>query len=100
MPDSGGDDELDVLASRQTGAKREDSGAAIGEELEHLDRVAEIEVEDFVGCKDVHLGEGSRLQQVVDGGADGARAARKLDSLTGGVGLAEEAALDRVRFEP
>ena len=48
-------------------------------ELEHLYRVAEIEVEDLVGGEDVHLGEGSRLQQIVDGRACAARAAGQID---------------------
>ena len=41
----------------------------VGMELQHLDRVAEIKVEDLVGIENMHLGEGSGLEQVVDGGA-------------------------------
>jgi len=99
LPDSGRDDELDVLASRQILPKSEDGGAAVREKLEHLDRVAEIEVVDLVGCKDVHFGKGSRLEQIEDRCAHGAIATRHSYGVGGGVAAAEEAALDRQRFQ-
>ena len=68
-------------------------------ELQHLHRVAEIEVEDLVRVEHVHLGEGSLLQQVVDGRALRPRAARQLDRSGRCVGAAKVAALDRMRLQ-
>ena len=90
---------MDVLVCFKVRPKSENSGAAIGMKLEHLDRVAEIEVEDFVRGKHMHFGVGSRFEKVVDGRAHGAVAARHSYAVGGDEGLAVEAALDRVRFE-
>jgi len=99
LPNAGGDDELDLLACRQVRSKSKERGAPVGVELEHLDGVAEIEVEDLVGRENVHLGEGFRLEQVVDGRALRAGAAGQIDCGRGCVGAAVEAALDRVRLK-
>jgi hypothetical protein len=88
-----------MLPSRQIRPQREYCRAPIGIELQHLDRVAQVKVEDLVGFENVHLGERAGLQQIVDGGAGGTRAARKLYGLFGGIGPAERTALDRVRFQ-
>jgi hypothetical protein len=89
LPDPGGDDELDVLACLQIRSKSENSGAPVGEKLQHFYRVAEVEVEDLVGGENVHLGEGSGFKQVVDGRAQRAQAAGQLDRADGDISLAE-----------
>lgn len=99
LPDSGGDDELDVLSRLQIGSKSEKRGALSGIELEHFDGVAGIEVEDFVRGEDVHLRECARFEQVVDGGSGGANAAGELDGGGRGIGAAEGAAFNRVRLK-
>ena len=90
-----------MLTRLQIRSKGEERGAPVWVELQHLHRVAEVEVEDLVGVEDVHLGEGSRLEQVVDGRALRSRAARQVDVPARGVGAAERAALnaDAVRVE-
>lgn len=92
LPDSGRDDELDMLTSLQVLAEGEDSRAAIGVELEHFDGVSEIEMENFVGIEDVHLGKGAGFQEIVNGGADRALAAGEIDWDGGSVSAAEKAA--------
>jgi len=99
LPDAGRGYELDVVICHQILAKSEDGGAAVFVELEHLDGVAEIEVEDLVGLEDVHLGEGSGFQEIVDGGAGGALAAREIDGAGGGIGAAEVATFDGMGLE-
>jgi len=78
LPDSGWDDMLDMLPSLQIRSKRDHRGAAIGMELQHFNRISEIEVEHFVGIEDMHFGECSGLKQIVDRGAHGPHAARKI----------------------
>ncbi len=68
-------------------------------QLQHLHRVAEIEMKNLVGLKNVHLGEGSRFQQIVDCCALGSRAARQLDRLVRRVGPPEPAAFNRMRLQ-
>lgn len=89
MPDAGRDDELHVLACLQIRSKSEKRGAPVGIELQHFHRVAEVEVEDLVGWENVHLGEGSGFEQVVDRRAQRAQAAGQLDRADGDISLAE-----------
>jgi hypothetical protein len=77
-------------------AEGEDGGAAVLVKLEHFYWVAKIEVEDLVGCEAVHLGKGSWLEEIVDGGAGGALAAGEIDWDGRGVSAAEVAAFDGV----
>ena len=94
LPDSGGNEVLHMLTGSEIRSKSNDGGAAVGEELEHLDGIAEVEVEEFVGGEAVHLGESAGFEKIVDGGAEGAGAARQVEDRGGGVGAAEEASLD------
>ena len=84
---------------RKVGPKCYADGATIRQELEHLDRVAEIEVEDLIRVEDVHLAEGAGLEEVVDSSPLMTSAAWELNFSRGGVGSAEGAALDGVRLE-
>lgn len=90
---------MDALICLNIWSKGKNSGAAAGVELEHFNGVAKIEVEDFVGVEAVHLGEGSGLQEIVNGGGGGAGAAGQFEGGGGGVSAAEEAALDRMRLK-
>jgi hypothetical protein len=99
LPDAGGDDKLNMLSSLQIRSKMKYGGASVWIKLEHLHGIAQIKVECFVGVEDVHLGEGSGFEQVVDGGAHCARSAWQFDRARRGVGAAEEAALDRMGLE-
>ena len=99
MPDSGWDDMLDMLPSLQIRSKRDHRGAAIGMELQHFNRISEIEVEHFVGIEDMHLGECSSFEEIVDSRAHGPHAARKIEGVGGGVSAAEVATLNRVRLQ-
>ena len=97
LPDAARHHDLGPLAGGQVGADQHQAVGAVRPELEHLDRVAQVEVEDLVGGQPMHGRERVRGQQVVDRGADRA---------TGGqpgvaaVGLDELAALDRMGHEP
>jgi hypothetical protein len=67
--------------------------------LEHLNRVTKIEVEYLVGVENMHLGESSRLKQVVNGGALCALAARQVHNAGRGLRAAEETTFNGMRFE-
>ena len=79
LPDSGGDENLDVLGGEQIVSKGEESRAAIGVEVEHFDGIAEVEVEHLVGVEEVQLGELACLEEVVNGGGLRACAAGGFD---------------------
>ena len=99
LPDASGDEGLQLLSVRDLLAESDGCCCAIGPELEHLDGVAEVEMEDFVGLESMHLGEGAGFEQVVDGRAERACAARESDGVLRGVGAAIVAALDGVRLD-
>jgi hypothetical protein len=96
LPDAGRHEDLDVLSGEEVGSERENGRAPVGIELHHLNRVAEVEVEDFVGVEQVHLRECAGFEEVVDGGALGTGSAGKIDGSGGGKGSAEVTALDGV----
>ncbi len=96
LPDAGRHEDLDVLSGLEIGSERENGGAAIGIELQHLNRVVEVEVEDLVGVEQMHLRECAGFEEVVDGGALGTGSAGKIDVGGGGKGSAKVAALDGV----
>ncbi len=75
-------------------------GTAVWVELQHFNRVAEVEVEDLIRIENVHFGKRSRLEQVIDRGALGTHAAGQIDGSGRGVRPAIEAALHWMRFEP
>jgi len=75
LPYAGGDQELDVVAGEEIGAEGKGGGGAVGGKLQHLDGVAEVEVEDLIGIEEVHFGEDTGLEEVVDCSALGAWAA-------------------------
>lgn len=99
MPYAGGNQDLDLLAGEQVLPENYEGGAAVRMELEHLDGVAEIEVEDFIGVEQVHFRELILFQEVVDGRALRAEAAGQMEGGRGGPGLAKAAALDGVGIE-
>lgn len=99
MPDAGGNEELNVLPGLQILAKGEDLGTPARVELQHFDRVAHVEVEEFIGRESVHLGKGPLFQQIVDSGAERAGAAGKLHRAPAGVGAAEAATFHGVRLK-
>jgi hypothetical protein len=99
LPYSGGNEDLDLVTGEQIGPENYDGGTAVGMELEHLDGIAEIEVEDLIGVEQVHLRELALFEEVVDGCALCAGAARELECGGGRPGLAKTAALDGVRIE-
>jgi len=68
-------------------------------ELQHFNWIAQIEVEHFVGIEDMHLGECSSFEEIVDSRAHGPHAARKIEGVGGGVSAAEVATLNRVRLQ-
>lgn len=68
-------------------------------ELEHLDRIAQVEMKDLVGIEYVHFAERARLEKVVDGGALSANASGQIHSSRRDVRLAEISALNRVRLQ-
>ena len=67
--------------------------------LEHFNGIAEIEVEDLVRIQNMHFGEGSRFQKIINGRSGGPSSARQFERRSGGVGAAIEAALDGVGME-
>lgn len=99
LPDAGGNGELDVVACLQIWSKSKERRAPVGEELEHFDGVAEVEVEELVGGEAVHLRECAGLKQVVDGCGGGAGALGRVEGERGGVGAAKEASLNGVGLE-
>lgn len=68
-------------------------------ELEHLHRIAEIEVEDLVRREHVHLREATGLEQVVDGRSCCAAALRRVYLKRRRISAAEVAALNNVGDE-
>jgi hypothetical protein len=69
LPDVAGDDHLGALAGFEVGADEDDPVGAVGVEVEHLDGVAQVEVEDLVGGEAGHGRERVGGQEVVDRGA-------------------------------
>jgi len=57
------------MACGEVGTQDDDAKASIWPELEHLYRVAIVEVEEFVGRERVHFAEGAGFEEVVDCGA-------------------------------
>jgi len=68
-------------------------------ELQHLYRVAVVEVEDLVRVENVHLRECAGFEKVVDGRGGWAHSAREIERRFAAVCSAVEAAFNRVRFE-
>jgi len=99
LPYSGGNQDLDLLPGEQVVPENQDGGAAVGMELEHLDWIAEIKVEDFVGIEQVHFRELIVFEEIVDRSALGAEAAGQMEGGRRGPGLAEAAAFDGVGIE-
>ena len=58
LPDAGGDDELRFDAGREVIAEADDAGVAVWPELQHLDRIAGVEVEHLVALYAMDGGEG------------------------------------------
>lgn len=99
LPYASRNEDLDLLTCSQILSEDYDGGGAVGKELQHLDGVAEVEVEDFVGIEEVHLGECSCFEQVVDCGALGTGAAGCFKISSRRVGSPVVSALDGVRIE-
>jgi hypothetical protein len=75
--------------------------------LQHLDWIAAVEVEDFIGAETVHLAEGVGLKQVIDCSGRSARAriahiseSGGRDDFVGGIGLDKPATFSRMGREP
>ena len=64
-----GDEQLRMLSPRKVIADHKCLRGSVGSELQHLDGVAEIEVEDFIGSETVYLGESIGFEQIVNAGA-------------------------------
>ena len=99
LPYSCWNEQLNVLPGFQVTSKTKDSGVAIRVELEHLHWVAEIEVKHLVRVEEMHLGERSRFQQIVDGRALRAASARQIEIRRRRERAVEISALHRVRIE-
>lgn len=99
LPDASRDQDLHMLPGCQIRAERQNGSAAVREQLKHFDRVAEVEVEHFVGVENVQLRELSLFEQVVDRGALGPHAAGEIEVCSGGVGTPERSAFNRVGIE-
>ena len=106
MPDAVRDGELGAVVGGEVFADDVGFGVAVGVELEHLDRVAEVVVEDLVALEEVHLAEGVGFEQVVDGRGGVARAGvagvwelRGCDEFRGLVGAGVPAAFAGMRLE-
>ena len=56
-------------------------------------------MEHLIGVEEVHLGELTPLQKVVNCGAEGARSTGQIEVRPGSPGLPEMSAFDRVRIE-
>lgn len=65
-------DELWTLASRKIVAENHRARGAIGQELEHFDRISVVKVENLIGREAVHLGKGIGLEQIIDAGSGAA----------------------------
>ena len=70
-----------MLPGLQIRSKSKNSGAAVWAKLQHLDRVAKIEVKHLVRVQHVHFREGARLQQVIDRRALSPRPALQLHTV-------------------
>ena len=68
LPNAGGDDVLRFVPGRKVVVNRDDSAFAIRPKLQHFDRVASVEVEDFVALHYVDRGIGLGREQVIDAG--------------------------------
>lgn len=106
MPDAVRDGELRAVVGGEVFADDVGFGVAVGVELEHLDRVAEVVVEDLVALEEVHLAEGVGFEQVVDGrggvawtGVAGVRELGGGDEFRGLVGAGVPAAFAGVGLE-
>jgi len=71
LPDVFSDDDLELFVGEDIFAHGDDLSMTVGVKLEHGYRIAEVEMENFVGAETVHGGAGLRGQQIVDGGAEG-----------------------------
>jgi hypothetical protein len=99
LPYSGGNKDLNLLIGEQIVSEDDDGGAAIGMKLKHLDGVAQIKVEDFIGIEQVHFRELIVFEEIVDRSAWGAEAAGQMEGGRRCPGLAEAAAFDGVGIE-
>jgi len=88
-----------MLSGRQIRPENVSRRTPVRVQLEHFHWVAQIEVEHFVGIQNVHLGKRTRLQQIVDCGANGAGSAGQLERARRGVSTAKMSALNRVRLQ-
>jgi hypothetical protein len=73
--------------------------ASVGPELEHFDRIPQIEVKYLVRCQAVHLGKSAAFEQVIDSCGCWARAAIGDQRVRRSIRAAKEAAFDGVRLE-
>src|ERR1019366_3053687 len=69
LPHAARNHHLRPLSLRPTVANANDRTASIRAELQHLHRIACIEMEYLIGLQPMHLAERAALQQVVDRGA-------------------------------
>jgi hypothetical protein len=106
LPGAAGDDELRGLAGGEVGAEDGAGRCAVGEELEEFDGSTEVVVEDLVALQQVHLGEGVRFEEIVDGCGGSARVAVARvgegcgrEEFGGFPGTNEPAAFTRMRLE-
>ena len=68
LPDAGGNQHLWALAGCQIRAQVHNAPTTVGKQLQLLDRVAEVEVKQFIARQAVHAREARWRDEVVDGG--------------------------------